>query len=52
MSRKVTSKTISPYQHEFILGHQVFDASLIANEFVNSYLKSKLDIKKAFDHVS
>jgi len=57
--RKVVGKNVSPNQHAFIYGRQILDASLIANECIDFYLKSnqsgilcKLDIEKAYDHVS
>ncbi|CAN1151748.1 Transposon TX1 uncharacterized 149 kDa protein [Linum perenne] len=50
---------ISPQQCAFISGRQILDASLIANEVVESRRRSgrpglmfKLDIEKAFDHVN
>ena len=57
--RKGVGKIVSPNQHAFIHGRQILDASLIANECIDFYLKSnqssvlcKLDIEKAYDHVS
>jgi len=57
--RKVVGKVVSPNQHAFISGRQILDASLIANECIDFYLKSKqsgilckLDIEKAYDNVS
>jgi len=57
--RIVIGKAVSPYQHAFITGHQILYAALIANECVHSCPKSnlptiicKLDMKKAYDHVS
>ena len=50
---------VGPYQHAFIVGRQILDDALIANKCVDSCLKSnlsramcKLDIEKAYDHVS
>jgi len=50
---------VSPNQHAFIYGLQILDASLIVNEYIDFYLKlnqsgvrCKLDIKKAYGHVS
>ena len=37
--RKV-GKIVSPNQHAFIYGRQILDASLIANECIDFYLKS------------
>ena len=57
--RSVVAKVVSPNQHAFVHSCQILDASLIANECIDYYLKSnqagvlcKLDIEKAFDHVS
>ena len=54
----VLAKVISKTQNAFAEGKQILDAMLIANEVINSILKSnggailcKLDIKKAYDHV-
>ena len=55
----MVGKVVSPNQHAFLFGRQILDASLIANECIEFYLKSnqsvalcKLDIEKAYDHVS
>ena len=55
----MVAKVVNPNQHAFVHGPQILDASLIANECIDYYLKSnqagvlcKLDIEKAFDHVS
>jgi len=52
-------KVVRPYQHAFIIGYQILDAALIANDCIDSCLKSslphvicKLNIEKAYDHVS
>ena len=49
---------ISKVQHAFIGGRQILDATLIANEVIDSLVKSKekvvlckLDIEMACDHV-
>jgi len=39
--RKVTGKIVNTRQHALITSRQILDASLIANECINSYLKSK-----------
>ena len=52
-------KVISPSQNAFVEGSQILDATLIANEAVDSMLRRndggvvcKLDIVKAYDHVN
>ena len=54
----VLAKVISMSQNAFVEGRQIMNAMLIANEAINSILKSnrgtilcKLDIEKAYDHV-
>jgi len=57
--RGVVDKVVGPSQHAFVYGRQIMDASLIANECIDHYLRTnhlrilcKLDIEKAYDHVS
>jgi len=57
--RVVVDKVVSASQHAFVHGRHIMDASLIANECIDCYLKTnhfgilyKLDIEKAYDHVS
>ena len=53
------NKLVNPAQNAFVEGRQILDASLIANEAINSMLKKKekgvlckLDIEKAYDQIN
>ena len=54
----VVGKVVFKAQNAFVEGKQILDAVLVANEVIDSILKSnegavmcKLDIEKAYDHV-
>ncbi|RVW80279.1 Uridine kinase-like protein 1, chloroplastic [Vitis vinifera] len=57
--KKVLDKVVSPDQNAFVKGRQILDASLIANEVIDYWLKRKekgvickLDIEKAYDSIN
>ncbi|RVW27502.1 Transposon TX1 uncharacterized 149 kDa protein [Vitis vinifera] len=57
--KRVLNKVVAPTQNAFVMGRQIFDASLIANEVIDSWQKRKekglickLDIEKAYDSIN
>ncbi|WKA11259.1 hypothetical protein VitviT2T_028778 [Vitis vinifera] len=57
--KRVVGKVVSNSQNAFVRGRQILDASLIANEVIDSWQKRKekglickLDIEKAYDNIN
>ena len=57
--KRVLNKVVAPTQNAFVMGRQIFDASLIANKVIDSWQKRKekglickLDIEKAYDSIN
>ena len=57
--KKVIGKVVSIDQNAFVMGRQIFDVSLIANEIIDAWQKReekglicKLDIEKAYDSLN
>ncbi|RVW48874.1 LINE-1 retrotransposable element ORF2 protein [Vitis vinifera] len=57
--KRVLNKVVAPTHNAFVMGRQILDASLIANEVIDSWQKRKkkglickLDIEKAYDSIN
>ena len=57
--KRVLGKVVAPTQNAFVMGRQILNVSLIANEVINSWQKRKekgfickLDIEKAYDSIN
>ena len=57
--KKVMNRLVNKAQNAFVEGRQILDASLIANEMIDSMVKGKergvlckLDIEKAYDQIN
>ena len=57
--KKVIGKVVSLDKNAFVMGRQILDASLIANEMIDSWQKRKekglickLDIEKTYDSIN
>ncbi|RVW95640.1 LINE-1 reverse transcriptase-like [Vitis vinifera] len=57
--KRVLNKVVAPTQNAFVMGRPILDASLIANEVIDSWQKRKekglickLDIEKAYDSIN
>ena len=57
--KRVLNKVVAPTQNAFVIGRQILNASLIANEVIDSWQKRKekgfickLDIEKGYDSIN
>ena len=57
--KKVVGKVVSTSQNAFVKGRQILDASLVANEVIDTWQRQKekgiickLDIEKAYDSIN